>query len=152
MNTPQFFIYRSGVLLKHLAQHTERSRRVDDVPVCQGPGQPSPRVPPDFMFTFIHFVGTKPRFLAYLHRGRPTNLRVDFMRNAPNPSSDHNRDSWLENLRCPNCRKTGTAWLSAADEYSWDIQVIRVPEGFKVISVGDVSNFYCTSCDRPAEL
>src|SRR6267154_1181357 len=62
------------------------------------------------------------------------------------------RDSWVENLRCPNCRKTGTAWLSAADEYSWDIQVIRVPEGFKVISVGDVSNFYCTSCDRPAEL
>src|SRR5438132_14375364 len=33
------------------------------------------------------------------------------------------RDSWVENLRCPNCRKTGEAHLSATDEYSWDVRV-----------------------------
>src|SRR6266404_3761410 len=104
------------------------------------------------MFTFVLSAGTNPRFLRICVGADQPPAGSDFMRNAPNPSSDHKRDSWVENLRCPNCRKTGTAWLSAADEYSWDIQVIRVPEGFKVISVGDVSNFYCTSCDRPAEL
>jgi hypothetical protein len=43
------------------------------------------------------------------------------------------RDCWVENLRCPNCRKTGEARLSATDEYSWDVQVDSIPEGFKVL-------------------
>jgi len=66
------------------------------------------------------------------------------------------RDSWVEHLRCPNCRKTGEARLSAPDENSWDIQVDSVPEGFKVVGkiVGSAysSNFYCSSCDSPVEL
>jgi hypothetical protein len=61
------------------------------------------------------------------------------------------RDSWVEYLRCPRCRKIGVALVSTADEYSWDVQVNSVPEGFKVIPVGDVSNFYCSSCDSPVE-
>src|SRR5712671_6826030 len=61
------------------------------------------------------------------------------------------RDIWVENLRCPHCRKTGAARDSAVDEYSWDVQMNSVPEGFKVIRSGDVSNFYCASCDRPVE-
>ena len=61
------------------------------------------------------------------------------------------RDSWVENLRCPNCRKTGSAQLSATDEYSWDLQVDGVPEGFKVIQLENGSNFYCSSCDSPVE-
>jgi hypothetical protein len=61
------------------------------------------------------------------------------------------RDSWVENLRCPHCRKSGAALVSAADEYSWDVQVNSIPEGFKVIRFGDVSNFYCSSRDSPVE-
>jgi hypothetical protein len=38
-------------------------------------------------------------------------------------------DHWSENLRCPNCRKTGTARLSQAD--GWNAH--GVPEGFKVV-------------------
>jgi hypothetical protein len=57
------------------------------------------------------------------------------------------RDSWVENLRCPHCRKTGAARVSATDEYSWDIQINSVPEGFKIVG----SNFYCASCDRAVE-
>ena len=61
------------------------------------------------------------------------------------------RDSWVEKLRCPNCRKTGEAQLSAADEYSWEVLVDSVPEGFKVIQSGGVSSIYCSSCDNPVE-
>jgi hypothetical protein len=57
------------------------------------------------------------------------------------------RDRWVENLKCPHCRKTGAAQVSAADEYSWDVQVNSVPAGFKVVG----RNFYCSSCDRPVE-
>jgi hypothetical protein len=57
-------------------------------------------------------------------------------------------DNWVENLRCPRCRKTGETQVSTADEYSWDVQVNSVPEGFKVVG----SNFYCSSCDIPVEL
>ena len=49
------------------------------------------------------------------------------------------RDSWVENLRCPHCRKTGAARVSTADEYSWDVEMNSVPEGFTVIRSGDVS-------------
>ena len=61
------------------------------------------------------------------------------------------RDSWVENLRCPRCRKTGAARVSTADEYSWDVQVNSVPDGFKVIRSSGVSNFYCSSCNCAAE-
>jgi hypothetical protein len=61
------------------------------------------------------------------------------------------RDCWVENLRCPNCRKAGAAQLSAADEYSWEIQVDSVPEGFKVIQSHGGSNFCCSACNSPVE-
>jgi hypothetical protein len=31
------------------------------------------------------------------------------------------------------------------------VQIDSIPDGFKVIRSGDVSNFYCSACDRPAE-
>jgi hypothetical protein len=61
------------------------------------------------------------------------------------------RDRWIENLRCPKCRRTGAAQVSVADEYSWDVQVDSVPEGFKIIQSEIIRNFYCASCDIPAE-
>jgi hypothetical protein len=54
-------------------------------------------------------------------------------------------DHWVENLRCPNCRKTGAARLSQAD--GWNAHVDSVPEGFKVVG----GNFYCSLCDSPAD-
>ncbi len=63
------------------------------------------------------------------------------------------RDSWVENLRCPHCRKTGTAYLSAMDEYSWEVQVDSFPEGFKVLRLENgLPELYCASCDIPVEL
>ena len=61
------------------------------------------------------------------------------------------RDRWVEKLRCPNCRKAGIARLSATDEFSWEIQMDGVPEGFKVVGSEFSSNFYCSSCDGPVE-
>src|ERR1700694_4408265 len=40
-------------------------------------------------------------------------------------------DRWVENLRCPICRKTGTARLSQAD--GWSVLMDTVPEGFRVV-------------------
>src|SRR5882724_8374991 len=40
-------------------------------------------------------------------------------------------ERWVENLRCPNCRKTGTARLSQAD--GWTVHVDKLPEGFYFI-------------------
>jgi hypothetical protein len=54
-------------------------------------------------------------------------------------------DHWVENLRCPNCRKTGAARLSQED--GWNVHMDNVPDGFKVVD----RNFYCASCDRPVE-
>src|SRR5437667_9485297 len=57
-----------------------------------------------------------------------------------------------QTLRCPNCRKTGEARLSATDEYSWDVQVDSIPEGFKVIRLENgLPNFLCVLCDIAAE-
>jgi hypothetical protein len=61
------------------------------------------------------------------------------------------RDDWVEKLRCPNCRKTGTAQLSAEDRLSWDAQVDSISEGFKVIRSEGGSNFFCATCDNPVE-
>jgi hypothetical protein len=58
-------------------------------------------------------------------------------------------DRWIENLRCPICRKTGTARLSQAD--GWSVHMESVPEGFKVVRSEYGNNFYCASCNRPAE-
>jgi predicted RNA-binding Zn-ribbon protein involved in translation (DUF1610 family) len=57
-------------------------------------------------------------------------------------------DQWVENLWCPNCGKTGAARLSQAD--GWNAHVDSVPEGFKVVTLKYGTNFYCSSCDRPA--
>ena len=63
------------------------------------------------------------------------------------------RDSWVEQLRCPHCRKTGEAHLSAIDEYSWDVRVDSFPEAFKVIRLENgLPKFHCVSCDIPVEL
>ncbi len=62
------------------------------------------------------------------------------------------RDTWVENLICPNCRKTGEARLSATDEDSWDVQVDSIPEGFKVLRLENgLPNFLCVLCDIAAE-
>jgi hypothetical protein len=53
-------------------------------------------------------------------------------------------DRWTENLRCPICRKTGTARLSQTD--GWNAHADSVPEDFKVVGC----NFYCSS-DSPVD-
>ena len=58
-------------------------------------------------------------------------------------------ERWLEKLRCPNCGKTGTGRLSHAD--GWTVHVDILPEGFYFIQSESGSNFYCSSCDSPAE-
>ena len=60
------------------------------------------------------------------------------------------RERWVEQLRCPNCGKTGTPRLSQAD--GWTVHVDILPEGFYFIQSENGSNFYCSSCDSPAEL
>jgi hypothetical protein len=54
-------------------------------------------------------------------------------------------DHWVENLRCPNCGKTGAARLSQED--GWNVHVDSVPEGFNVVR----SNFCCALCDCPVD-
>jgi hypothetical protein len=61
------------------------------------------------------------------------------------------RNHWVENLKCPQCGKTGAADLSTADGQSWTVQVDSTPKGFKVIQSENSSNFYCVFCDRPVE-
>jgi hypothetical protein len=58
-------------------------------------------------------------------------------------------DRWVENLRCPNCGKTGAARLSQED--GWNAHVDGVSEGFKVVETENGRNFYCAFCDRPVE-
>jgi hypothetical protein len=61
------------------------------------------------------------------------------------------RNRWVENLRCPQCGKTGSADLSMANVQSWVVRVDRTPAGFKVVASGNSRNFYCTLCDHPVE-
>jgi hypothetical protein len=61
------------------------------------------------------------------------------------------RDQWIENLTCPDCRRTGVAQLSDADEHCLKIQVDGVPEGFKVVQLKHGIGFYCASCDIAVE-
>jgi hypothetical protein len=58
-------------------------------------------------------------------------------------------DRWVENLRCPICRKTGIARLSQTD--GWNAHMDSVPEGFKVVGSRYSNNFYCISCNSPAD-
>jgi len=58
------------------------------------------------------------------------------------------RDHWIENLRCPQCGKTGAAELSMADSRSWTVRPDSVPAGFKVVESENSGNFYCAFCDR----
>ena len=60
------------------------------------------------------------------------------------------KERWLEKLSCPNCGRTGTTRLSQAD--GWAVHVDILPEGFYFIQSESSSNFYCSSCDSPAEL
>jgi hypothetical protein len=52
------------------------------------------------------------------------------------------RDRWVEILRCPICRKTGEAQLSAADEDWLITRVESAPGGFKVIQLRMASTFF----------
>ena len=57
-------------------------------------------------------------------------------------------DEWTENLRCPNCLKTGTASLSqgAADMPT----VHSVSDGFKVVTTQYGPDFQCATCNVAA--
>jgi hypothetical protein len=62
------------------------------------------------------------------------------------------RDRWVEVLRCPDCRRTGEAQLSAEDKLSWEFRVDSLPSGFKVCEPMMGGTFYCISCGTPVEL
>jgi hypothetical protein len=62
-----------------------------------------------------------------------------------------NAGHWVEVLRCPKCKRTGTAELSDPGGPK-DVKVDIVPEGFGVFESEYGVNFYCSSCNRPAEL
>jgi hypothetical protein len=58
-------------------------------------------------------------------------------------------DEWKEELRCPECAKTGVASLSQSENA--DIPTVRsVPDGFKVVTTQYGPNFYCATCDIEA--
>jgi hypothetical protein len=57
-------------------------------------------------------------------------------------------DQWNENLRCPQCHKTGMAGLSqikGAQVPTVDL----VPAGFKVVQSQYGPDFHCGTCDVP---
>ena len=55
-------------------------------------------------------------------------------------------DEWNEELRCPECGKTGVASLSQSDDA--EIPTInRVPDGFKVITTEYGPDFHCGTCN-----
>jgi hypothetical protein len=55
-------------------------------------------------------------------------------------------DEWNEELRCPECGKTGLASLSQSD--GADTPTIhRVPDGFKVVATQYGPDFYCGICN-----
>ena len=60
------------------------------------------------------------------------------------------REHWVENLRCPQCEKTGPAGLSQMDD-SFDIHVDSVAEAFRVIESVYGITFYCSSCNVPVD-
>jgi hypothetical protein len=66
------------------------------------------------------------------------------------------RDQWIENMRCPKCRRTGCAELSQASGQAYndgdqDVRVESLPDGFKVVQLEYGIDFCCASCDIPVE-
>jgi hypothetical protein len=58
-------------------------------------------------------------------------------------------DEWNEELRCPDCGKTGMASLSQAS--GDDMPTVQsVPEGFKAVNTEYGPHFRCGACDIPA--
>jgi hypothetical protein len=59
-------------------------------------------------------------------------------------------DAWNEQLRCPNCGKTGTASLSQGDRA--DTPTVQgISEGFKVVQTDYGPNFRCETCNVSVE-
>ena len=57
-------------------------------------------------------------------------------------------DEWNEELRCPECGKTGVVSLSQGG--GADIPTVHsVPDGFKVVSTQYGPDFHCRTCDIP---
>ena len=66
------------------------------------------------------------------------------------------RDQWTETLRCPKCRRTGSAELSQANGQAYhdgdqDVRVDLAPIGFNVVATEFGSSFYCAICDTSAD-
>ena len=57
--------------------------------------------------------------------------------------------SWIENLRCPRCGKTGQAALSEITQFNNSFDF--VPAGFKVEVGPHGRDFYCETCNIPVE-
>jgi hypothetical protein len=81
----------------------------------------------------------------------PRGSAIPFLGHPSSGISQMAREHWIENLICRRCSKDGIAVLSTEDRLSWIVQVESVPKGFRVIQSENGSNFYCSSCDRPAE-
>jgi hypothetical protein len=59
-------------------------------------------------------------------------------------------DQWSEQLRCPNCRNTGLAGLSQAENDDKST-VHSVPDGFKVVITEFGPDFICAACGIAVE-
>lgn len=59
-------------------------------------------------------------------------------------------DQWNEQLRCPNCRKTGLASLAQGQDDDTSI-VHSVPDGFKVVITEHGPDFICAACGIAVE-
>jgi hypothetical protein len=55
-------------------------------------------------------------------------------------------DEWNEQLRCPNCSKTGMASLSQSEGDQTSI-VQSVSDGFKVVQTQYGPDFQCETCN-----
>jgi hypothetical protein len=55
-------------------------------------------------------------------------------------------DEWNEELRCPNCGKTGIAGLSQGERDSTPTAQ-SIPDGFKVVKTKFGPYFHCGTCD-----
>jgi len=59
-------------------------------------------------------------------------------------------DQWVEILRCPQCRNSGAAELSAG-EAAFEDHADVVPAGFRVLHARHGLKFYCIACNLAAE-
>jgi hypothetical protein len=65
--------------------------------------------------------------------------------------SDQWKDQWKEQLRCPQCRRTGLANLSQGEDDD-AATVDDVPEGFKATNTPFGPDFICLACGIAVEL